>query len=77
VPRLRQMLARVMAPPRAKVVIDLAAVEFIDASGVGMLVGAAAEAARADVKFRLHAPSPVVERVLDLAELDGVLEVES
>jgi anti-anti-sigma factor len=77
VPKLRQTLARAMAPPREEVVVDLAAVEFIDASGVGVLVGAAGEAAREGVKFRLHAPSPSVQRVLDLAQLDGTLEVES
>jgi anti-sigma B factor antagonist len=55
--------------------VDLAAVEFIDASGVGALVGAAADAARAGVRFRLQAPSPPVERVLNLARLDGSLGV--
>jgi anti-anti-sigma factor len=76
VSKLRQTLAHVIAAPRQEVVVDLAAVEFIDASGVGVLVGAAGEAGRAGVKFRLRAPSPSVERVLDLAHLDGALEVE-
>jgi anti-sigma B factor antagonist len=75
-PELRLTLANVITPPREEVVVDLAAVEFIDASGVGVLVGAAGEAARAGVKFRLHAPSPAVERVLNLAKLDDSLEVE-
>jgi anti-sigma B factor antagonist len=75
-PELRQTLAKVIAQRREEVIVDLAAVEFIDASGVGVLVGAAGEAARAGVKFRLHAPSPPVERVLTLAQLDGSLEVQ-
>jgi anti-anti-sigma factor len=77
VPKLRQTLAHALAPPRREVVVDLAAVEFIDASGIGVLVGAAAEAARTGVNFRLRTPSPSVERVLDLAQLDSALEVES
>jgi anti-sigma B factor antagonist len=76
VPKLREAMAHVIAPPRREVVVDLAGVEFIDASGVGALVGAAGEAARAGVKFRLRTPSPSVERVLDLAQLDATLEVE-
>jgi anti-anti-sigma factor len=77
VPKLRETLAHVLAPPRREVVVDLAAVEFIDASGVGVLVGAAGEAARTGVKFWLRTPSPSVERVIDLAHLDRTLEVES
>jgi anti-anti-sigma factor len=76
VSELRNTLSRVIAPPRQEVVVDLAAVEFIDASGVGALVGAAAAAGRAGVKFRLKAPSAPVERVLDLARLDGTLVTE-
>jgi anti-sigma B factor antagonist len=76
VAELRSTLNRVMTAPRQEVVVDLAAVDFIDASGVGVLVGAAAAAARAGVKFRLKAPSPSVKRVLDLARLDGSLATE-
>ena len=75
-PRCRSCAARsnrVIAPPRQEVVVDLAAVEFIDASGIGARVGAAAAAARAGVRFRLQAPSPPVERVLELARVDGGL----
>jgi anti-sigma B factor antagonist len=77
VPKLRDSLAYALASPRREVVVDLAGVEFIDASGVGVLVGAASEAARTGVKFRLRRPSPSVGRVLQLAHLDGTLEVES
>jgi anti-sigma B factor antagonist len=74
VPELRDTLRRVISPPSREVVVDLADVAFIDASGVGALVGAAADAARMGVLFRLQAPSPPVERVLKLARLDGSLD---
>jgi anti-sigma B factor antagonist len=76
VPELRSTLSRVIASPHQEVVVDLAAVDFMDASGVGALVGAAAEAARRGVRFRLDAPSPSVARVLDLARLDGSLGLD-
>jgi anti-anti-sigma factor len=76
VSELRQTLTEVIGPPRREVIVDLAAVDFIDAGGVGALVGAASEAARAGVKFRLQTPSPPVDRVLSLAKLDGSIEVE-
>jgi anti-sigma B factor antagonist len=75
VSELRSTLSRVITPPREEVVVDLAAVEFIDASGVGALVGAAAAAARAGVRFRLKAPSPQVERVLELARIEDGLVI--
>jgi anti-sigma B factor antagonist len=80
VPELRSALHRVISPSTGEVeevVVDLAAVEFIDASGVGALVGAAAEAARVGIRFRLQAPSPPVERVLSLARLDGSIDPAS
>jgi anti-sigma B factor antagonist len=70
---LRSILSQVISPARQEVVVDLAAVEFIDASGVGALVGAAAEASRVGVRFRLQAPSAPAERVLNLARLEGSL----
>ncbi len=76
VPELRDALSRVIASVPRGVVVDLAAVEFMDASGVGALVGAATEAARTGVRFRLQAPSPPVAKVLNLAQLDGSLAVD-
>jgi anti-sigma B factor antagonist len=77
VPELRRRLDEAISGPRREVVVDMAGVEFIDASGVGALVGAARDAAEAGVRFRVHAPSPAVERILSLTHVDGALEVES
>jgi anti-anti-sigma factor len=77
VPALRQRLTEVISPARGEVVVDLRAVDFMDASGVGALVRAAGEAARFGVRFRVRAPSPAVTRVLSLARLDGILDLDS
>jgi anti-sigma B factor antagonist len=77
VPELRRRLTEAISAPPSEVVVDLAGVDFIDASGVGVLLGAAGEAARAGVSFRVQSPSPLVERVLNLTRVDGALEVET
>ena len=60
----------------ARILIDLEAVEFIDAAGIGALT-TAVESAQADhEELRLRRPSPAVRRVLDILHLDGSLPLE-
>jgi anti-anti-sigma factor len=72
-PILRRALAGALAelaiPPA--LVVDLSAVDFIDAAGIGVLVGVANRARRAGGGMALRAPSPTVVRVLALVGLTG------
>jgi anti-anti-sigma factor len=58
-------------------VVDLSAVEFVDASGIGVLIWAAHQAADRGGRLTLRRPSRAVRVVLDLLELDGALPIES
>ena len=64
---LQQALDNVDGP--TGLVVDLSAVDFMDATGLGVLVGAANRAKRAGGDVRLRAPSPAVLRVLDVGGL--------
>jgi anti-anti-sigma factor len=57
-------------------VIDLARVHFIDASGINVLVNAAHQARARGGVLVLRSPSGAVLRLLDVLRLDGVLTAE-
>ena len=60
---------------RGDLVLDLAALEGVDATGLGVLVGAHRRAQRAGRVLVLRDVSPAVARLLFLTRLDRVLRV--
>lgn len=58
------------------VVVDLAGIEFIDSSGLRLLVGAHQAAEQVGRRVVLRHPSTAVERLLEIAGLTGHLHVE-
>ncbi len=60
---------------RGKVVLDLSAVSSIDSAGIGELVllHARAQARKADLKCA--SPSPLVQELLDLTNMNSVLKI--
>ncbi|MCU1459011.1 MAG: anti-sigma factor antagonist [Actinomycetia bacterium] len=58
-----------------RVVVDLAAVEFIDCAAIGAIVSAYAVAELSGVEMVLRSPQPSVRRVLALVELDRLVPV--
>jgi anti-anti-sigma factor len=75
-PRLEQALAEALDAGPPVVWVDLAGVTFMDASGVGVLVSAAKRAQDLGGRLTLCAPSSAVLRVLDAADLQGLLNPE-
>lgn len=69
VPALRALLAVL---GRSPVVVDLAEVSFVDASGLAPLIEAKDEASREQRRFELRNPRPSTTRVLELLELLGL-----
>ena len=71
-PRLAEALP---AGGETAVIIDLAAVEFMDSSGLRSLLEARKAAADAGRPFALARPSAAVARVLELVDLTREFEV--
>ncbi len=60
--------------PRAVVVLDGSRITFLDSSGLRVLLQAGKRAGADGAAFRLVAPQPAVQRVLQLAGTEGHLE---
>ncbi|MDM7489498.1 MULTISPECIES: STAS domain-containing protein [Rhodococcus] len=72
-PRLREQLHGLVDGGSARLVVDLAATEFVDSSGLGALVSGLKAARQAGGDLRLAAPTAQVRSVLSLTSLDRVL----
>ncbi len=70
IPSLEECLAVAVAEAPRRLVLDLSALVFIDASGVAALVRAARRADDVAVGMVLDSPIESVRRVLDLTEVD-------
>jgi len=73
-PLLRERLAK-MAAAGTPVVVDLDRVSFIDAAGLGALVGAASQAAAHGTTVRVVCARPRIRRLFRLTDLDRSLRL--
>ena len=63
-PALREQLLGLLSPAASRLIIDLSAARYTDASGVAVLVGSARRARLLGGWLRLASPAPEVTRVL-------------
>ncbi|HEX4787151.1 MAG TPA: STAS domain-containing protein [Actinospica sp.] len=70
-------LARLLATAAEVVVLDGTALEFMDSSGLRVLLRGAKLAESEGTAFRVVAPHPVVQRVLELAGARHALDVRA
>jgi anti-anti-sigma factor len=74
---VRIALADAVESGEGDLVIDLASLEAVDATGLGVLVGAHRRAGRAGRTLVLRDVQPPVGRLLFLTRLDRVLRISS
>ncbi len=72
-PRLRAVLGELIG---TDVVVDLSGLEFIDSSGLGVLVGALKRFEASGHRLRLRAPTSAIQRVFAMTGLDQAFVVE-
>ncbi|WP_194762378.1 STAS domain-containing protein [Microbacterium sp. UFMG61] len=72
-PLLRKAVTDLVASGDARIVVDMAALQFVDSSGLGALVGALKSARVAGGDLRIAAVPEAVRTVLHLTNLDRVL----
>ena len=71
------LLASVGSASRGRVLVDLAAVPYIDSSGIASLVEAYQKARQTGVGFGLATVRPAVLRVLQLSRLDKIFPIHA
>lgn len=76
-PQLRDALMAVIAVGGRRVTVDLAAVEFIDSTAIGELVGAVKKLRSLDGDLALRGPSARTIRVLEITGLTKIFTIRS
>jgi anti-sigma B factor antagonist len=74
-PRLRQALVAEIDGGCRSVVVDLSGVQFVDSTGLGVLIGALVRARRVGGDLTVTGLSPRVRELFDIVALDRVLAV--
>ncbi|MDN3935662.1 STAS domain-containing protein [Arthrobacter sp. YD4] len=72
-PKLREMVAQVVAAGSSRIVLNLEQTAFMDSSGLGALIGCLKAARQAGGDLRIAAVQPQVQMVLGLTSMDKVL----
>ena len=74
-PRFRQRLLAVISTGAQNVVIDLTGVDFIDSTGLGVLMGAAKRVRSTGGDIRLVSVGSRLAELIELTRLNRVLDV--
>jgi anti-sigma B factor antagonist len=72
-PRLERTIQRALDGGDTRIVLDLAEVDFLDSTGLSVMILGMKEARSGGGDLRLVAPGPQVSLVLQLTKLDRVL----
>ena len=60
----------------AMVVLDLSVVEFMDSSGLGLIMGRYTNATDIGANFLIYRPCPKVRKILELAGIERIMEIK-
>ncbi|GAA3085856.1 STAS domain-containing protein [Streptomyces roseofulvus] len=71
--RLREVLAEQFGQGRRRVVLDLSALDFMDSSGLNVLIQAVIRAREAGGDLYLAGPTPAVRRILEITGVTTTL----
>ena len=58
------------------VILDLSSVEFMDSSGLGLILGRYTNATDIGAKFILYHPNKRVKKILELAGIERIMDIE-
>ena len=74
-PSLKESVADLVSSGRSRIAVDLAGVEFMDSTGLGVLIGALKRCKEAGGSFGLVSPREPVIKVLSITGLDKVFSI--
>ena len=72
-PRLREQLVRLITDGRVRVVLDLDDVDFLDSTGLGVIVGVLKRARTHGGDLRLVCTKPAIRKVFEITALDRTM----
>lgn len=75
-PELSDFLAQLIQREQQDVALDLSGIQFMDSSGLGVLVKTHQLLAEREQSLVLRSPSPQVTRTLEVSGLSNVLSVD-
>ncbi len=76
-PRLREQLIKLVNEERFRIVVDLEEVDFIDSTGLGVLIGARKRVRTHDGDVKLVCTEPRIVKVFEITGLDQVFQIHS
>ena len=74
-PSLKERIADLVSSGKASLAVDLAGVEFMDSTGLGVLIGGLKRSKEAGGSLSLIAPREPVVKVLSITGLDKVFSI--
>ncbi len=74
-PRLREQLIKLVNDQRFMIVVDLGAVDFIDSTGLGVLIGALKRVRTHDGNLALVCTEPRIVKVFEITGLNQVFQI--
>lgn len=74
-PRLKTLLTDITAGGRSNIAVDFAGVEFMDSTGLGVLISGLKRCREAGGSLALVAPTGPVRKVLSITGLDRVFAI--
>ncbi len=74
-PRLREQLLKVVNDQRFQIVVDLTDVDFIDSTGLGVLIGALKRVRTHGGNLALVCTEPRILKVFEITGLDQVFQI--
>lgn len=76
-PRLREHLIKLVNEQRFMIVVDLGGVDFIDSTGLGVLIGALKRVRTHDGNLVLVCTEPRIVKVFEITGLNQVFQIHS